>query len=135
VGAGALGTVAVGAVWARHGTIASAIATKPSCRHKSRRRIDTPETGFTSGKRPLAMTNAGTISQIRLGQYSGMLMILTVLVGLGMAATLGTLIFGMIGVARKDGDGARSNKLMRLRVIFQGITIALFALLVLASQH
>ena len=64
-----------------------------------------------------------------------MVTILTVMVILSMAATLGILILGMIGVARKDGDGARSNKLMRLRVIFQGITIALFALLVLASQH
>ncbi len=64
-----------------------------------------------------------------------MVMILTILVGLGMAATLGTLIIGMIGVASRDGNAARGNKLMRLRVIFQGITIALFALLVLVSQH
>jgi hypothetical protein len=70
-----------------------------------------------------------------LGQYGGMVMFLTVMVILGMLATLGTLIFGMIGVVRKDADAARSNKLMRLRVIFQGVTLVLFALLILATQH
>ncbi len=64
-----------------------------------------------------------------------MVTILTVLVGLGMLATVGTLIAGMVGVARKDQDSAKSNKLMRLRVICQGVTLVLFMLLLLASQH
>jgi hypothetical protein len=64
-----------------------------------------------------------------------MVTILTVLVILGMIATLGTLIAGMIGVARKDPNAGRSNRLMRMRVIFQGITLVLFALLLLASQR
>lgn len=57
--------------------------------------------------------------------------VLTILVGLGMLATLATLFAGMLGLARGDGAGAggRSNALMRWRVIFQGATLLLFALL------
>ena len=60
-----------------------------------------------------------------------MVTILTILVVLGMLATLGTLFAGMVGVARGGGDPHRSNKLMRWRVILQGVTLALFALLLL----
>jgi hypothetical protein len=57
---------------------------------------------------------------------------LMILVAIGMLATLGVLIAGMVGLARGGGDPARSNRLMRWRVALQAVTLALFALLVLA---
>ena len=54
----------------------------------------------------------------------------TVLLFLAMAATLGVLFAGLIGLAR-GSDPARSNRLMRWRVILQGV--ALLLLLVLLS--
>ena len=67
--------------------------------------------------------------------YRGMITFLTVLVVLGMIGTLATLFAGMVGIARQGGSPQRSNKLMRLRVIFQGVTLVLFALLLLALKH
>ena len=58
-----------------------------------------------------------------------MITLLTILVGLGMFATLGTLLFGMVGMVRGDGDAHRSNALMRWRVTIQAVTLILFALL------
>ena len=60
-----------------------------------------------------------------------MITFLTILVGLGMLATLGALFYGMVGMVRGDGDPRRSNALMRWRVTLQGVTLALFALLLL----
>jgi hypothetical protein len=53
---------------------------------------------------------------------------LTALVGIMMIATLGVLIAGVIGLVR-EGNPRRSNKLMQWRVLLQGATILLFALL------
>jgi hypothetical protein len=62
--------------------------------------------------------------------------ILTVLVIVSMLATLGVLFAGMLGMGRAEApDGssaARSNALMRWRVILQGITIGLFLLLLVS---
>lgn len=52
-----------------------------------------------------------------------------ILVGIGMLATLGTMMAGMLGLTRGTGTGASSNRLMRWRVILQGVTLVLFALL------
>lgn len=60
--------------------------------------------------------------------------LLIVLVAIGMLATLGTLFAGMLGMARSDGGGERSNLLMRWRVAIQGITLLLFALLLAVSR-
>ena len=60
--------------------------------------------------------------------------LLMILVGLGMLATLGVMLAGMVGLVRGDENGGRSNALMRWRVILQGITLALFALLVLVMR-
>jgi len=64
-----------------------------------------------------------------------MITFLTILVILGLIGTVGTLFAGMLGLARRDGDPRRSNRLMRLRVIFQGVTLALFVLLLLAIRR
>ena len=58
-----------------------------------------------------------------------MITFLTILVGLGMLGTLGTLFYGMVGMTRGSDDGHKSNALMRWRVTLQGVTLALFALL------
>ena len=63
-----------------------------------------------------------------------MVTFLTVLVVISMAATLGVMFAGMIGLVRTDqsaAGGARSNRLMRWRVILQFVTLVLFALLLL----
>ena len=55
--------------------------------------------------------------------------IVTILVVISMFATLGVLFAGMLGMARPGADPMRSNRLMRWRVVLQGVTLALFALL------
>lgn len=57
---------------------------------------------------------------------------LMVLLGVSMLATLGVMFAGMIGLVRHEqAGGARSNTLMRWRVILQFVTILLFVLLLL----
>lgn len=63
-----------------------------------------------------------------------MITILTVLVVLGMIGTVGTLFAGMLGLTKPGSNPRRSNKLMQWRVIFQGVTLVLFALLLLALR-
>jgi hypothetical protein len=58
-----------------------------------------------------------------------MITFLTILVGLAMLATLGVLIAGMAGLVRGGNDPARSNRLMRYRIILQAAALLLFALL------
>ena len=55
--------------------------------------------------------------------------VLTILVVLAMVGTVGMLIAGLVGVARGSPDPARSNRFMRYRVIFQGVTVLLFVVL------
>ena len=62
-----------------------------------------------------------------------MITLLAILTGIAMLATLGTLFAGMLGLVRPD-DPVRSNRLMRWRVILQGVTLALFVLLMAASR-
>jgi NADH:ubiquinone oxidoreductase subunit 6 (subunit J) len=54
---------------------------------------------------------------------------LTVLVVVAMLGTLGVLFAGVFGMVRGGGDPARSNALMRWRVILQAATLILFVLL------
>ncbi len=60
--------------------------------------------------------------------------VLIVLLVIAMLATLGVLFAGMIGFVRNDGNGERSNALMRWRVTLQGIALGLFVLLMLVSR-
>ena len=46
-----------------------------------------------------------------------------------MLATLGVLFAGLLGLARGGGDPARSNRLMRWRVLLQAGTLVMFMLL------
>ena len=54
---------------------------------------------------------------------------LTICIAILMFATLGVLFAGLLGLVRGGGDPARSNALMRWRVILQGAALLLFALL------
>ncbi|PHK94435.1 hypothetical protein CR162_13150 [Pseudoroseomonas rhizosphaerae] len=60
--------------------------------------------------------------------------VFSILLGLAMLATLGVMFAGMFGLARGDGNGARSNRLMRWRVILQGVSLALFVALMLVMR-
>jgi hypothetical protein len=60
--------------------------------------------------------------------------VLFILVVVAMLATLGVLFAGMLGLVRSDGNGGRSNALMRWRVLLQGVALALFALLLTMSR-
>ena len=51
-----------------------------------------------------------------------------------MLGTLGVLAAGMVGLVRGGGDPARSNRLMRWRVLLQAVALVLFALLLLLLQ-
>ncbi|ONG49741.1 hypothetical protein BKE38_20515 [Pseudoroseomonas deserti] len=59
---------------------------------------------------------------------------LTILLIISMLATLGVMFAGMLGLVRENGDPRRSNRLMRLRVTLQGLSIGLFVLLMLAMR-
>ena len=63
-----------------------------------------------------------------------MVIFLTICVVISMAATLGVLFAGIMGVAQRTGDGMRSNRLMRWRIILQAITIVLFLLLISVAR-
>jgi hypothetical protein len=54
------------------------------------------------------------------------------LIGLGLASVLIVLLIGVVGMLRGgDFNRRNSNKLMRLRVATQGVTLLLFAILML----
>ena len=59
--------------------------------------------------------------------------LLIILIVAAALATLFVLVKGVIGMAQgKDVTGQRSQELMRKRVMFQGVTIVLVVLLLLA---
>lgn len=60
---------------------------------------------------------------------------LVIMIGVLMLATLAVLITGMVGMVRGGGDPARSNRLMRWRVILQGAALLLLALLMTLLRH
>ena len=63
-------------------------------------------------------------------------MIFPLLIGTAMLMTLGVLAFGVINMARQGpGAGERSNKLMRWRVVLQGVALLLFAIAMLIGPR
>jgi len=54
---------------------------------------------------------------------------LAIVVALLMFGTVAVLFAGLFGLVRGGGDPARSNQLMRWRVILQGAALLLFLLL------
>jgi len=60
--------------------------------------------------------------------------LLTILIPLAMLATLAVLGFGVMQMIR-GGDPRRSNKLMRSRVLLQGIALLLFAVFMMMFKR
>lgn len=59
---------------------------------------------------------------------------LPAMVVLAMLATLGTLLLGLVSMA-KGGNPQRSNKLMRSRVLLQGAALLLFVIFMMIYRH
>lgn len=58
--------------------------------------------------------------------------IFTAFLVLAMAATVGALVWGLVAMARGGEFNSRwSNKMMRYRVLFQAIALAIFAVLMM----
>jgi hypothetical protein len=58
--------------------------------------------------------------------------ILYILVAIGLIGTLGTLFVGVFAMGRGGAFNEKhGNKLMRLRILFQGFTLIVFILLML----
>ena len=55
--------------------------------------------------------------------------VLVVLMVLAMLGVLASLFGGMVGLVRGGGDPRRSNRLMRYRIIFQGLALLLVGIL------
>jgi hypothetical protein len=55
--------------------------------------------------------------------------VLVFLMILAMLGTVGVLLAGMVGMVRSGGNPARSNALMRWRVILQAAALVLFIVL------
>jgi len=60
--------------------------------------------------------------------------VLPVIVVLAMLATLGVLFLGIFSMARGDNP-RRSNKLMQMRVLLQGLALLLFAIFMLLYRR
>jgi hypothetical protein len=60
--------------------------------------------------------------------------LLVILIPIAMLATLGVLGFGVAQMIR-GGDPRRSNKLMRSRVLLQGVALLLFFILMSYFRH
>ncbi|HLJ64136.1 MAG TPA: twin transmembrane helix small protein [Stellaceae bacterium] len=57
-----------------------------------------------------------------------------ILIGLAMLAVLGSLLLGVINMAR-GGSPQRSNQLMRSRIVLQAVAILLFAIYMLVFRR
>ena len=64
-----------------------------------------------------------------------MSVLIGILLILAMLGVLGVLFAGLLGVARGGGNPARSNRLMRWRVVLQAVAIGLFLLLLWALHR
>jgi hypothetical protein len=63
--------------------------------------------------------------------------VLTILLYLALGATVITLVIGVAAMFRGDNKAREdsSNRLMRMRVIFQALALAVLALLLYTSRH
>ena len=81
--------------------------------------------------RPFRRRHAGAYSD----GMSVLIAVLPYLIGLSLFAVVATLFTGLVSMTKGGEFNARyGNKLMRLRVILQALTIALFLTYVLLTQ-
>lgn len=59
---------------------------------------------------------------------------LTVLVVFALLGTVGALGAGLFGLMSGQQDPARSNRLMQYRILFQGVAVALFVVLLMLMK-
>ena len=78
--------------------------------------------------------NSRAAQSRRTAYFAFMETFLVILVALAMLATVGVLFAGLLGLARNPGDGARSNRLMRYRIVMQAAALVLFGLLLLLTR-
>ncbi len=64
----------------------------------------------------------------------GMRMFLIVLLAVDMAAVLGVVLVGALGMVNANRDPRTSNKLMRWRVILQGVAIGIVVILMATGK-
>jgi hypothetical protein len=76
---------------------------------------------FTLPQDDLSRTGAAEIKQMKT--------FVVVLMVMAMLGVLGVMVTGMVGMVRGGGDPARSNALMRWRVILQAGALVLFVIL------
>jgi hypothetical protein len=60
--------------------------------------------------------------------------LVTILLVLALVGVLAVLVFGVVTMLR-GGNPRRSNKLMQMRVIMQGLALLLLAILMLLAKH
>jgi Hypoxia induced protein conserved region len=65
---------------------------------------------------------------------TGMKLFLMVLLGIDMLAVVAVMLAGALGMASPGRDPRTSNKLMRWRVILQGIAIGLVVILMMMGR-
>lgn len=64
-----------------------------------------------------------------------MTIFVTILVVFAMLGTVGMLAAGLVSIVRGSPDPARSNRLMRWRVVLQGAAVLMFVLLLSIMRH
>ncbi len=69
------------------------------------------------------------VTKLRGCLYSGMKLFLMVLLAIDMLAVVVVMLVGAVGMANLSRDPRTSNKLMRWRVILQGVAIGLVVIL------
>ena len=90
--------------------------------------LDVPHPELVEG-RTASLGAARARRYIRLMEY-----VFPILVLLAMLAVLGTLLLGVINMAR-GGNPRRSNKLMQQRVLLQGLALLLFVIFMLLYRR
>ena len=80
------------------------------------------------GRRRRAASHFAVARAVARGYIAGMAIFATILMVIGMLATLGVLATGIISMARGGEFNERwGNRLMRYRIVAQGFALAMFA--------
>ena len=86
---------------------------------------------FGSNTDGMLVSSCGYGQAGRARYFQLMITFVAILTGLAMLGTLATLFAGMLGIVKGSDNPGRSNALMRWRVMFQGLALGLFIVLLL----
>jgi hypothetical protein len=85
--------------------------------------------------RPQQKLHETSGAQSRHAAYmGGMKLFLMILLGADMIAVVAVMLVGAVGMANLSRNPRTSNKLMRARVVLQGVAIGLVVLLMLTDR-